>query len=102
MVLPEHPGGRRLWLLPSFFMSKQTQAKELIKKALADRGVQADFGIVLIAEQPWQVFEYNTRCIAVDENSGVWVGLYGGEWRCVSSSCTVSSALEAIEYLLCE
>ena len=69
---------------------------------LADRGVTAYFGIVEIGEEPWQVFEYQGRCIAIDPHSGVWVGPHGGEWRCVGSSCTVSSALEAIEVLMPE
>jgi hypothetical protein len=81
-------------------MSKQSQAKDLIRQLLAGRGIEADFGIVMIAEQPWEVFQYETVCIALDESSGVWVGPYGGEWKCVSLSCDVESAIEGVEALL--
>lgn len=86
--------------LPSFFMSKQSQARDLIRQLLSGRGIEADFGIVMIGEQPWEVFQYERQCIAVDESSGVWVGPYGGEWKCVSAVCTVGSALQAIEILV--
>lgn len=68
-------------------------------KVLTSRGIQPDFGIVEIGGEPWQVFEYQTRCIAIDPNSGLWVGPHGGEWTCVSRTCTVSSILEALDTL---
>lgn len=78
----------------------QSQAKEYIEATLAGQGINADFGIVEIGEEPWQVFEYETRCIAIDPRSGIWIGPHGGEWRCLSPTCTVSSALEAVEFLV--
>ena len=78
----------------------QLEAKGLIHQLLGQRGIEADFGIVMIAEQPWQVFQYRTDCIAVDEHSGVWVGPYGGEWRCISTSCTLIDAIDAIDILM--
>ena len=44
--------------------SKQSQATKYIKDLLASRGVEINPGIVLIGEdQPWQVFENDSRCI---------------------------------------
>lgn len=78
----------------------QSEAKNYVQSMLAGRGIRADFGIVEIGEEPWQVFEYHERCIAIDPRSGVWVGPRGGEWKCIGPSCTVSTALEAIEALI--
>jgi hypothetical protein len=81
-------------------MRKQAQATKYIKDLLASRQLEINPGLVLIGEdQPWQVFEHNNKCIGIDPNSGVWTGLKGEKWECISETCDVSGALQAIEFL---
>ena len=85
--------------MPKF--PKQAEATRYIKSLLASRNIEIEPGILTIGEaEECQVFEYNKKCLAIDTKSGIWIGPSGGEWRQISSSCTVSSALEAIEFLL--
>lgn len=80
---------------------KQTEATKYIKNLLTSRKVEIEPGIVVIGEaEECRVFEYNGKCLAVDTKSGIWVGPSGGEWKCIASSCTISSALQAIEFLI--
>jgi hypothetical protein len=54
--------------------SKKIEAVRYIKNLLASRNIRIEPGIVLIGEdEPWQVFEYNQKCIGIDTNSGVWI-----------------------------
>jgi len=81
--------------------SKQAEATTYIKNLLASRNIQLEPGILTIGEaEECQVFEYGRKCLAIDTNSGIWIGRSGGEWRQIASTCTVGSALEAIEFLL--
>lgn len=80
-------------------MSRQSEAVRHIQLILKARDLSIEPGIYLVAEDAWQLFEYKDRCIAVDTNSGIWVGAVGGKWQCLSPACTVSSAAEAVEYL---
>jgi hypothetical protein len=87
--------------MPKF--PKQAEATRYTKKLLSNRSVQIEPGIFILGEaEECQVFEYNDKCLAIDTKSGIWIGPSGGEWRQISSSCTVSSALQAIEFLLKE
>jgi hypothetical protein len=79
---------------------KQAEATRYISSLLESRNIRTDFGISEVGEEPWQVFEYNGKCIGIATNGSVWTGLSGGDWKCISSTCTVSSALQAIEFLL--
>jgi hypothetical protein len=81
-------------------MSNQSEGKAHIQHVLRNQGVETDVGIVVIAGVPWEVFEYEMRCIAIDPDSGVWIGPSGGQWACIDKRCTVSSALQAVEFLL--
>ena len=45
------------------------------------------------------MFEYQDRSLAIDPSSALWVGS-GGDWKCVSPSCTVSGALRVVDYLI--
>ena len=82
---------------------KQEQATTYIKNLLSGRNIQLEPGIVILGEaEECQVFEHRKKCLAIDTKSGIWIGPSGGDWRQISSSCTVSSALEAIEFLLKE
>ena len=85
--------------MPKF--PKQAEATRYIKNLLNSRNIGIEPGILTLGEaEECQLFEYNNRCIAVDTKSGLWVGHLGGDWRHISSSCTVSAALTAIEFLL--
>lgn len=80
---------------------KQSQATNYIRSLLASRNIQIEPGILTIGElDECQVFEYNKKCLAIDTESGLWIGPSGGKWRQISSSCTVSAALQAVEYLI--
>jgi hypothetical protein len=79
---------------------KQAEATRYIGNLLEGRRVKTESGISEIGGEPWQVFEYNGKYIAIATNGSLWVGLSGGEWRCISDTCTVSSALQAIEFLI--
>jgi hypothetical protein len=82
-------------------MTKQVQATRYIKNLLTSRGVNIESGISLIGECDWQVFDYNGKCLAIDPNAGIWVGMAGGKWKMLGT-CTVSNALQAVEFLIKE
>lgn len=81
--------------------NKQAEATQYIKDLLSSHDLKIQPGIVLIGQdEPWQVFENDNKCVGIDLNAGVWIGLKGEEWRCIESSCTVSGALQVIEFLV--
>ena len=81
-------------------MSKQSQATKYIRDLLKGRRFEIEPGIVLLGgDEAWQVFEYRKKCIGIDPSANVWIGPSGGEWRHLGV-CTVSGALQAVEYLL--
>ena len=85
--------------MPKF--PKQAEATKYIRNLLISRNIHIEPGIIVFGEaEECQMYEYKNRCLAIDTKSGLWIGPSGGEWRRISSSCTVSSALEAIEFLL--
>jgi len=85
--------------MPKF--PKQAEATRYIKNLLASRNIKLEAGIIVLGEaEECQMFEYNNRCLAIDTKSGLWVGPSGREWRQITITCTVSSALQAIEFLL--
>jgi hypothetical protein len=85
--------------MPQF--PKQAEATKYIKNLLISRNIHIEPGIIVFGEvEECQMFEYNNKCLAVDTKSGLWVGPSGKEWRQIASTCTVSSALQAIEFLL--
>ena len=79
-------------------MSRQTEATRYIKNLLASRSVDIEPGIVIIGECDWQVFDYQRKCLAIDPNAGIWVGMSGGKWNPLGT-CTVSNALQAVDFL---
>jgi hypothetical protein len=80
--------------------SKQAEAILHIQSVLKQRGLTLEAGIFLVGEEDMRGFEYKEKYIAVDMNSGIWTGQVGGKWQCLASSCTVSSAAEAVEFLI--
>ena len=84
--------------MPKF--PKQAEATRYIQNLLASRNIKLEPGIVVLGEaEECQVFEYNRKCIAIDTKSGIWIGHKGKEWRCIDKTCTVGSALQAIDFL---
>jgi hypothetical protein len=79
-------------------MTKQIQATNYIKNLLTSRKLNVEPGIVLIGECDWRVFDYNRKCLAIDPNAGVWIGMSGGKWNPLGT-CTVSNALQAVDFL---
>ena len=79
-------------------MSKQEEATRYITNLLASRGVNIESTISVIGECDWQVFDYNRKCLAIDPNAGVWIGMAGGKWKTLGTR-TVSNALQAVEFL---
>lgn len=85
--------------MPKF--PKQSEATRYIKNLLSSRSIDLEPGIVVLGEaEECQVFEYQKKCLAIDTNSGLWIGHKGKEWQCIDKTCTVSSALQAIDFLL--
>ena len=76
----------------------QKQAAGYIKTILEQRGIEFESGIIQIGEQPCIVLETDSKSIAVDPGSGIWTGSEG-KWNCISSACTVSDALMAVDFL---
>jgi hypothetical protein len=80
---------------------KQQEAANHIQKALSERGICVEPGIILVgADEPWLMIESEARCVGIDPSSGIWLGMSGSRWRCVASPCSVSGVLLAVEYLL--
>lgn len=81
-------------------MSKQSEAINHIRSLLVQRGIHLEAGVFLVDEIEMRGFEYREKYVAVDLSSGIWVGGVNGKWQCLASTCTVSSAAEAVEFLL--
>ena len=79
-------------------MKEQLEANRYITNLLASRGVRIESTISLIGECDWRVFDYKRKCLAIDPNAGLWVGMSGGKWNPLGN-CTVSNALQAVEFL---
>jgi hypothetical protein len=78
----------------------QKQAISHIQSMLKQRGITVEPGFLNVVEQPCIVLERNERSIAVDPRSGIWIGKPDYKWQCLDQTCTVSGALQAIEFLV--
>jgi hypothetical protein len=88
---------------PFFFMKaiKQTAAVNHIKGLLQERGFNIPSRS--LGDQRWIIFEHQGRQIGVDSASGVWIrGSEGHDWRCLAIPCSVSGAIQAVEFLTTE
>ena len=86
--------------LSLFFMKaiKQTEAVTHIKGLLKERGF--NISSRRLGAQRWIIFEHMSRQIGVDSAAGVWVReTENSEWRCLAIPCTVSGAIQAVEFL---
>jgi len=77
---------------------KQTEAVNHIKGLLKERGF--NISSRSLGTQRWIIFEHLGRQLGVDSASGVWVReSESSDWRCLAIPCTVSGAIQAIEFL---
>ena len=78
---------------------KQSEATKYLRRLLIERGLN-----VPSRELPtqWAVFEHQGKQIGVDQKAGVWVREGEGDWRCLAMPCTVSGAIQAVEFLVNE
>jgi hypothetical protein len=77
---------------------KQTEAINHIKGLLKERGF--DLSPRHLGSQHWVIFEHQGRQIGVDASAGVWIReSEGSDWRCLAIPCTVSGAIQAVEFL---
>ncbi len=74
----------------------QAEAVNHIKKLLRERGLEIPSRS---DGQRRVIFERNGKQLGVDSASGVWVREMEGDWRCLASPCTVSGAIQAVEFL---
>jgi hypothetical protein len=80
---------------------KQSEAANHIQELLNKGGYSiAPRKISLEDSQHWVILQYKERQMGIDSASGVWVKeseLH--EWRCIAMPCTVSGAIQAVEFL---
>jgi hypothetical protein len=78
----------------------QTEAVNHIEKLLIERG----FNVPSHKQaNGWIIFNLEGRQLGVDSTSGVWVrGPEADDWRCFAAPCTVSGAIQAVEFLATE
>jgi hypothetical protein len=81
--------------------AKQVEATSCIRELLLQRSLDiSSRNITLEENQRWIIFEYTSRQIGIDSDSGVWIReSEGHDWRCISMPCTLSGALQAIDFL---
>jgi hypothetical protein len=78
----------------------QTEAANHIKNLLRERGLSlTSRSMTLPDNQRWMIFEHKGKQIGIDSATGVWVRESEGEWRCMAMPCTVSGAIQAVEFL---
>ena len=76
----------------------QTEAVRHIQKLLRERGLDINSRV---GSQRWAIFDHKGRQLGVDSASGVWVReSEDSGWRCLASPCTVSGAIQAVEFLV--
>ena len=76
---------------------KQSEAVNHIHKLFMERGYNVPSRKL---SDHWVIFEHQGKQLGVDSASGVWVReSEGGDWRCFAKPCTVSGAIQAVEFL---
>jgi hypothetical protein len=81
-------------------VKKQDEATNHIKQLLSNSGLDLQpKKLTLPNGQQWIVFEHNGKQIGIDTASGVWVRVKDNDWRCIGIPCTVSCALQAVDFL---
>ena len=82
-------------------MTKQTEAVNHIQDLLNKAGYFiSPRKITLEGNQHWIILEYRERQIGIDSASGVWVReSIRDDWKCLAMPCSVSGAIQAVEFL---
>jgi hypothetical protein len=76
---------------------KQLEAVNHIQKLLIERGFNIPSSKL---SNGWIIFDYEGKQLGVDATSGVWVRSSElDDWRCFAKPCTVSGAIQAVEFL---
>lgn len=79
----------------------QQEAASYIKSTLSGRGHDIPYKSLKVGEETWIVFERGPSRVGIDSGSGVWLKeSEENEGRCIEKPCTVSGALEAVEFLI--
>ena len=80
---------------------KQTKAASHIRELLQQRRFDIPSRSIGIEDnQRWVIFEHKGKQVGIDSASGVWIRTSELEdWRCVSMPCTVSGAIQAVDFL---
>lgn len=95
-------------MLPYFFsvmskLQKQAEATKHIRQLFSQRGLNiSSRNLTLEDNQRWVIFEYNRKQVGIDSASGVWIRKDENDWHCIGLPCTVSSALQAVDFLTSE
>jgi hypothetical protein len=81
--------------------NKQAEAAKHIQELLNKAGYSiSPRRLTLEDHQHWIILELNQRQIGIDSASGVWVReSIRHDWKCIAMPCTVSGALQAVEFL---
>jgi len=81
--------------------AKQVEAESCIRELLLQRRLAIPSrNITLEENRSWVIFEYTRRQIGIDSDSGLWIReSEADDWRCIAMPCTLSGALQAIDFL---
>jgi hypothetical protein len=81
-------------------VKKQTEAVNQIKSFLSNAGLNiSPRKLTLPDGQQWIIFEREGKQIWIDTASGVWIRVKDNDWRCIGLPCTVSCAIQAVDFL---
>jgi hypothetical protein len=82
-------------------VNKQAEAARHIKELLSKRGFNIPRKkLTLPDNQEWVIFEHSGKQIGIDTASGVWVRSSALDyWRCIGMPCTVSCAIQSVDFL---
>jgi hypothetical protein len=86
-------------------VTKQIEAANHIQELLNKAGYSVTpRKITLENNQHWIILEYKEKQIGIDSVSGVWVRESirddWNDWKCLAMPCSVSGALQAVEFLI--
>jgi hypothetical protein len=77
----------------------QEEAANHLRGLLKQRGLNIPTHSLTLENNQWIVFERQRCQVGIDIESGVWVRVKESEWRCIGMPCTVSTAIQAADFL---
>ena len=76
---------------------KQSEATNYIERLLIERGFSVPSRKLV---NQWITFDYQGKQIGIGLAAGVWVReSESDDWRCFAAPCTVSGAIQAVDFL---